>query len=425
MEAIYHELVNHLLEKKLIDIFKKDETFYLQFEKSCLLICLKKPFVRIHLTKRCGHDIFPAFTNLKEKWLKQIQILNGDKILEFDFGLPKMIVELIATKPNLYLVDKDKKVLYSFYPSAQTYQLPENKLKQRDESIITSQELEKFYTLKEKKEALLKKLKHEIKQTLKKIQKFKDLLQLYQRWEEIQKEAYLLQAYLYQIKPHDRRIKLLDWETSLEKEIELDPHLKPHEQVTSRLSKSKKFKKGIPHLHNLIEKETFSLETLQKNEQVIEKATTLDELTDFEEKKVKEKKILKSLPYREFYSETGLAIRVGKSAKDNEKLTFSLSKGQDFWLHVRDLPGSHVVIACGKNKPDEETLKDAMQLALHFSKAKGEGEIIVTQVKFLSRQGKRAIGEVFVSTHKVIYIKQDPDRLTHLKKRQSLNHTLS
>lgn len=97
-----------------------------------------------------------------------------------------------------------------------------------------------------------------------------------------------------------------------------------------------------------------------------------------------------------------------------------MANGRDWWLHVRGCPGSHVIIRLDKNlEPDSETLKDALQLALYYSKARhqGEGEICFTQRKYVSRLGKNKTGLVQISKHQTAWIRLDPVRLQALKDR--------
>jgi len=64
-------------------------------------------------------------------------------------------------------------------------------------------------------------------------------------------------------------------------------------------------------------------------------------------------------------------------------------------------------------------LQDALQLALHYSKAKnrGEAEVCLTQRKFVSRLKKGKTGQVQISKHKIIFIRFDPKRHLHIKER--------
>ncbi|WP_162180853.1 NFACT RNA binding domain-containing protein [Candidatus Protochlamydia amoebophila] len=116
---------------------------------------------------------------------------------------------------------------------------------------------------------------------------------------------------------------------------------------------------------------------------------------------------------------------MGKNDKGNDWMTFALAKGSDWWLHTQDVPGSHIVIRTKKGQdPDEETLADAMQLALYNSKAKvrQEAEICMTQRKYLSRMGKNQLGKVQISKHRSVWIRFDLERYQAILKRQKLTN---
>lgn len=79
-------------------------------------------------------------------------------------------------------------------------------------------------------------------------------------------------------------------------------------------------------------------------------------------------KTQKHIPYKTFVSRTGRLIWVGRSASDNDALTFRLARGNDLWFHAAGISGSHVVVRLGRDEsPDQETLLDAATLAAHFS----------------------------------------------------------
>ena len=69
-------------------------------------------------------------------------------------------------------------------------------------------------------------------------------------------------------------------------------------------------------------------------------------------------------------------IFIGKNNFQNDYLTFKLAQPNDLWLHVKDIPGSHIIIR-SKNHISDETLEIAAQLAVHFSKAKNSSKVPV------------------------------------------------
>ena len=69
----------------------------------------------------------------------------------------------------------------------------------------------------------------------------------------------------------------------------------------------------------------------------------------------------------------GFEMLVGKGDTRNDRLTFEVAEPDDFWLHVVNFPGSHVVV----RNPDHlaelpaSVLKHAARLAVWHSKARG------------------------------------------------------
>ena len=92
-----------------------------------------------------------------------------------------------------------------------------------------------------------------------------------------------------------------------------------------------------------------------------------------------------------------------------------VANGNDFWFHVRDYPGSHVVIRARDQLP-EETLLDAATLAVHFSRGKagGKRDVSWTRRKFVAKARGAPAGQVLLSTHKTIHLRVEPDRLARL-----------
>ena len=123
--------------------------------------------------------------------------------------------------------------------------------------------------------------------------------------------------------------------------------------------------------------------------------------------------------YRSYTSVDGLSILVGKTAKDNDYLTFKVGKPDDLWLHARGTPGSHVIVRLEKGQTvPHETLKDAATLTLWFSdlRKSGKGEVIYTFRKFVKKSKGQKPGAVQVTRDKSMWIECKDERLKRLKK---------
>ncbi len=83
----------------------------------------------------------------------------------------------------------------------------------------------------------------------------------------------------------------------------------------------------------------------------------------------------------------GFTVLVGRNARQNDEVTFERAGPHDLWLHVRRLPGAHVVILRGKQDVPEETIRRAAALAAYYSPARKEGVVLVnvTERRFVRR----------------------------------------
>jgi predicted ribosome quality control (RQC) complex YloA/Tae2 family protein len=89
-------------------------------------------------------------------------------------------------------------------------------------------------------------------------------------------------------------------------------------------------------------------------------------------------------------SSDGLEILVGRTGRDNDRLTFRLAGPEDFWLHAEGVPGAHVVVRNpGRSKTlPERTLREAASLAAWFSDAREQGAV---EVRWTRRKNVRRI----------------------------------
>jgi len=76
-------------------------------------------------------------------------------------------------------------------------------------------------------------------------------------------------------------------------------------------------------------------------------------------------------------SSDGFEIVVGRSARQNEEVTFKIGRPDDLWVHVRTIHGSHVIVRAAGGAIPERTVEEAAALAAFFSQARDEAAVEV------------------------------------------------
>ncbi|MCX6118257.1 MAG: NFACT RNA binding domain-containing protein [Proteobacteria bacterium] len=108
-------------------------------------------------------------------------------------------------------------------------------------------------------------------------------------------------------------------------------------------------------------------------------------------------KTLKNQIGRLFLSSTGASIIVGRNAGENDRLT-KAAKSNDWWFHVKNSSGSHVVVparSLTKFELDDHTKNEACILAIHFSSQANsrESEVTVTTKNYLRKIKGAPLGQ--------------------------------
>lgn len=106
----------------------------------------------------------------------------------------------------------------------------------------------------------------------------------------------------------------------------------------------------------------------------------------------------KGRPYRTVEHQ-GFAILVGRGARENDELTFGIGEPCDFWLHVADYTGSHVVVENPRELSElpREVAVRAAELAAWHSKARrarGKVEVHLCRVADVRKRRGAPAGQV-------------------------------
>ena len=101
-------------------------------------------------------------------------------------------------------------------------------------------------------------------------------------------------------------------------------------------------------------------------------------------------------------------VLAGKTDADNDYLSLKMAKPNDYWFHVRGMPGSHVVLRGKKGEdPGKPVLKEAAAIAAYHSKAKNGGvtPVSYTQAKYVSKPGGAKPGTVNIRKESVLKVR--------------------
>ncbi|PAF54006.1 hypothetical protein BKH42_03305 [Helicobacter sp. 13S00482-2] len=230
-----------------------------------------------------------------------------------------------------------------------------------DEELFA--ELRDFYSQNLNKKL---KIKKEIitTQILKKIKKLELLLhelpkedELYQKAQTLSHNATILLANLREIKNFASKVRVKDFSGSyvdiaLPKEIRT-----PQEGVNIMFKEAKKLTKKAKNTHIQVQNLSDKIDFLRQEDVYIQNIQNLQDLVILEPKKQNRK----SSPKYEIIFIEGVKVSIGRNKAENQSL-LKEAKADDIWLHIRDVPSSHMIIHCGKGKVYDEVIHKAGEI---------------------------------------------------------------
>ncbi|MCQ2560303.1 MAG: NFACT RNA binding domain-containing protein, partial [Clostridia bacterium] len=90
----------------------------------------------------------------------------------------------------------------------------------------------------------------------------------------------------------------------------------------------------------------------------------------------------------------------------NDYLTLKLAKEQDLWFHVKNQPGSHVILFTEGQPVSEQDLLEAASLAAYYSKARSSSktEVDYTLRKYVQKPNGAKPGYVIYTNQKTLLV---------------------
>lgn len=237
----------------------------------------------------------------------------------------------------------------------------------------------------------------------------------------------LINAYGYSVPLGSSSFATTNYYTGEEITIPLDPTISAIENGKKYFEKYSKLKRTAQNLTTIIEEVAQEVEHLKSVMTALDIAVLEEDLQEIKEELIAsgyirfksngKKTKITSKPFH-YVSSDGFHIYVGKNNLQNDKLTFEMANGNDWWFHAKKMPGSHVVVKTeGKELPDR-TFEEAARLAAYYSAGrKSESvEIDYTLKKNVKKPAKAKPGFVVYYTNysMVISTNISIDSLTQL-----------
>ncbi len=106
----------------------------------------------------------------------------------------------------------------------------------------------------------------------------------------------------------------------------------------------------------------------------------------------------------------GWRVLVGRSAGENDYVTFGAAGPDDLWLHARGVPGAHVILQAAHSKgrrADDPVVEEAARIAAYYSGGRGSTKIPVdvTLRRFVRRIRGGRPGQVTYTGERTLHVR--------------------
>lgn len=342
--------------------------------------------------------------------------LNSEEKENLNQVFQSVVSEIKSNKfePHLYF-DKEKSI--DFYSM---------KLLSKGDNYRTydsiSEVLDIYYSqnvndnsLNQVKSNLVKTIEQKISHNVTKLDNLNKDFDESKKYEVYRIEGDLLSTVAYEIKKGQGNIEVYNYYDDTMININLDNRKSAWENIELKYKKSKKLYKSynillesIPNLEEEISylRNIISQINLAENHNEVSeiKEELIDQKFIKKPSKSKKKKEEKSSPHK-YITDNNNIIYVGKNNKQNEYLTLREANPNDYFFHIKDLPGSHVILKNNQKIEDYE-IEIAAYLAANFSKNSSDRYIDVdyTEKKNVNKAKGSKPGMVYYTNYTTIRV---------------------
>ncbi len=296
--------------------------------------------------------------------------------------------------------------------------------------------LDDFYTkkdaedrLRQKKNAVMRHITAAEDKCRRKIQIHEATMRETEDYERFQRYGELITANLYRYPEFAEAVSAENYyeEGMPEVTIPLDPHKSVSQNAQIYFKKYRKQKSAYESAMK------YGMECREELEYLESAAVLLENNTDFDEidearKELIQQGYLKADPLPrgtkrrreepsavstplEFRTKDQYTILVGKNNLQNERLTCRTARPDDLWFHLKNAPGSHVILKTAEHggTVTARAVECAAMLAAWYSSAQnaGKADVDYTRVKHVRKQPGGRPGMVNYTDYKTITVRPD------------------
>jgi predicted ribosome quality control (RQC) complex YloA/Tae2 family protein len=201
--------------------------------------------------------------------------------------------------------------------------------------------------------------------------------------QQLKQSGELILAYQYALEPEQTELRAQYDVDKPELVIKLDPELSALENAHRYFEKYNKAKRALDDVPRLIDENEAELAFVQQLGVDLDLASSYPDIDEVQQalqakglwrgtvKRVPGGQ--KSAPLR-VVTPDGWVIWIGRNSRQNEQVTFDKGSPGDTWLHVRDVPGAHVIIKSDGRPIPEAIIERAAGYAAHYSSLRHEAK---------------------------------------------------
>ena len=383
-------------------IFDRDNPYYFDLKRGDPYIFKKEENYTRMKNYNAPFDVVlkKKFTNAK---VEKVEIQEGNKILriivksssKYKYEQAILQFEFTGRNTNIIILDTEDVILEamrhidistSFREVRVGVKLLELPPKKQDENPIIIEDMDSFllneYNRREtqKLDSIKKQKITALKKKEKKLQKILESLDneeaLLEEATSLEYDANLILANIHTMKNYEKEVTLSDYEGNARTIMIPAQASTPSQAANLLFTHSKKKKQKAKNSH--IERDNLQgkINFLQQLAHSVDASKSVDEVNLYLPKQPKkQKKRAKVDTNIESFFIEGVKISLGKNEKGNITLLKN-AKQSDIWLHLKDMPSTHVIITTDKKSAPENVLMFAAKLCVQFS-ATGAGSYLV------------------------------------------------